>query len=188
MTITSRPASRKKIRNDVPGFNELRAIPWVFSWTQVRYNLSGWFGMGLALSRALKNPAVLKDLKLMVKESKFFAQLLDNMSFEMARARLNVSALYAKTQNEKNFHKIIKDEFSLALKAYRTISGYDSLLERNRIISNSIDFRNPLTDLLNYAQVELINRSRNSEKEDPELDSAIFSSINNIAAAMQTTG
>ena len=75
-----------------------------------------------------------------------------------------------------------------ALKAYRTISGYDSLLERNRIISNSIDFRNPLTDLLNYAQVELINRSRNSEKEDPELDSAIFSSINNIAAAMQTTG
>ena len=65
---------------------------------------------------------------------------------------------------------------------------YDSLLERNRIISNSIDFRNPLTDLLNYAQVELINRSRNFEKEDPELDSAIFSSINNIAAAMQTTG
>ena len=186
--ITSRPASRNKIRDDVLGFNELRAIPWVFSWTQVRYNLSGWFGMGLALSHALKNPEVLKKLKLMLKESKFFAQLLDNMSFEMARARLDVSGLYAKTKNEKNFHKIIRDEFSLALEAYKTISGYDSLLERNRIISNSIDFRNPLTDLLNYAQVELINRSRNSEKEDPELDGAIFSSINNIAAAMQTTG
>ena len=63
--ITSRPASRNKIRDDVLGFNELRAIPWVFSWTQVRYNLSGWFGMGFALSRALKNPAVLKNLKLM---------------------------------------------------------------------------------------------------------------------------
>ena len=186
--ITSRPASRNKIRDDVLGFNELRAIPWVFSWTQVRYNLSGWFGMGLALSRALKNPASVKKLKSVSKKSKFFGQLLDNMSFEMARARLEVSELYAKTKIEKNFHKMIKDEFSLALNAYKTISGYDYLLQRNSIISNSIDFRNPLTDLLNYAQVELINRGRNSEKKDLELESAIFSSINNIAAAMQTTG
>jgi len=186
--ITSRPASRKRIKDSVIGFDELRAIPWVFSWTQVRYNLSGWFGMGIALSRALKNPASKKQLKAMSKKSKFFGQLLDNMSFEMARARLNVSGLYAKTKNEKNFHKVIEGEFSLALNAYKTISGYNYLLERNSIISNSIDFRNPLTDLLNYAQVELINRSRNSEIIDPKLESAIFSSINNIAAAMQTTG
>ena len=90
--------------------------------------------------------------------------------------------------NTQESMKINDNEFSLALNAYKTISGYNYLLERNSIISNSIDFRNPLTDLLNYAQVELINRSRNSEISDPKLERAIFSSINNIAAAMQTTG
>ena len=179
---------RSRIKDGVIGFKELRAIPWVFSWTQVRYNLSGWFGMGTALNNALKNPSLAKELKNFSSKSKFFNQLLDNMSFEMARSRLDISSLYAKTKSEKLFHKLVKDEYALALNAYKTISGYDSLLERNSIISNSIDFRNPFTDLLSYAQIELISRSRSSEKKDLKLENIIFSSINNIAAAMQTTG
>ena len=81
-----------------------------------------WNGVGS--ESCVKKSRSFKKLKLMLKESKFFAQLLDNMSFEMARASLDVSGLYAKTKNEKKFHKIIRDEFSLALEAYTTILSY----------------------------------------------------------------
>ena len=85
--ITSRPASRKKMEESVLGFDDLRAIPWVFSWTQIRYNLSGWFGMGTALDKAVKDEKNLEEMKSYFMQSKFFRQLLDNMSFEMARSR-----------------------------------------------------------------------------------------------------
>ena len=186
--ITSRPSSRNKIKDDIMGFIDLRAIPWVFSWTQIRYNLSGWFGMGTALNGIVKNRKSLDELRSLRKKSKFFSQLLDNMSFEMARTRLSTSMLYAKTEDQKSFNTLIESEFELALNAYKLITGYKSLLERNTIISNSIDFRNPLTDILNYAQVELIERNQNSKGDNSDLDSVIFSSINHIAAAMQTTG
>ena len=186
--ITSRPSSRNKIKDDIVGFIDLRAIPWVFSWTQIRYNLSGWFGMGTALNGIIKNRKSLDELRSLRKKSKFFSQLLDNMSFEMARTRLSTSMLYAKTEDQRSFNTLIESEFELALNAYKLITGYNSLLERNTIISNSIDFRNPLTDILNYAQVELIERNQNSNGDNSNLDSVIFSSINHIAAAMQTTG
>ena len=186
--ITSRPSSRNKIKDDIMGFIDLRAIPWVFSWTQIRYNLSGWFGMGTALNGIVKNRKSLDELRSLRKKSKFFSQLLDNMSFEMARTRLGTSMLYAKTEDQRSFNTLIESEFELALNAYKLITGYNSLLERNTIISNSIDFRNPLTDILNYAQVELIERNQNSKGDNSDLDSVIFSSINHIAAAMQTTG
>ena len=186
--ITSRPASRKKIDEHIIGFDDLRAIPWVFSWTQIRYSLSGWYGMGIALDKAVKNKDKLKKLKLSFHKSKFFKQLLDNMSFEMARSRLNTSFLYVKSEKDIAFHSQIEKEYTLILNAYKKITGYSTLLERNKIIDNSIRFRNPFTDILSIAQVELLNRYKNSDKNDMQLDNAIFVSINHIAAAMQTTG
>ena len=186
--ITSRPASRKKIDEHIIGFDDLRAIPWVFSWTQIRYSLSGWYGLGIALNKAVEDQNKLKKLKLSFDRSKFFKQLLDNMSFEMARSRLNTSLLYAKSKKDKAFHSLIEKEYFLILNAYKKITGYKTLLERNKIIDNSIRFRNPFTDILNIAQVELLNRYKNSDKNDMQLDNAIFGSINHIAAAMQTTG
>ena len=110
------------------------------------------------------------------------------MSFEMARSRLNTSLLYAKSKKDKAFHSLIEKEYFLILNAYKKITGHKTLLERNKIIDNSIRFRNPFTDILNIAQVELLNRYKNSDKNDMQLDNAIFGSINHIAAAMQTTG
>ncbi len=186
--ITSRPASRKKMEESVLGFDDLRAIPWVFSWTQIRYNLSGWFGMGTALDKAVKNEKNLEEMKSYFMQSKFFRQLLDNMSFEMARSRLEISLLYSKSKEEISFHNAVESEFNLLLNAYKKITGYDTLLERNKIIDSSIRFRNPFTDILNCAQSELLNRYRSVNEKNVELDNAIFLSINHIAAAMQTTG
>ena len=186
--ITSRPASRKKMDEHVLGFDDLRAIPWVFSWTQVRYNLSGWYGMGSVLKNAVNDPSNLKELKKIYSSSKFFKQLLDNMSFEMARSRLKTSSNYAKSDEDLSFHLAIEKEFERTLYAYKKITGYNSLLERNKVIDSSINFRNPFTDILNFAQAELLSRYRASNKKDRKLDNAIFISINHIAAAMQTTG
>ena len=186
--ITSRPASRKKMDEHVLGFDDLRAIPWVFSWTQVRYNLSGWYGMGSVLKNAVNDPSNLEELKKIYSTSKFFKQLLDNMSFEMARSRLKTSSNYAKSDEDLSFHSTIEKEFERTLYAYKKITGYNSLLERNKVIDSSINFRNPFTDILNFAQAELLSRYRSSNKKDSKLDNAIFISINHIAAAMQTTG
>ena len=186
--ITSRPASRKKMEESVLGFDDLRAIPWVLSWTQIRYNLSGWFGMGTALDKAVKDEKNLEEMKSYFMQSKFFRQLLDNMSFEMARSRLEISLLYSKSKEEISFHNAVESEFNLLLNAYKKITGYDTLLERNKIIDSSIRFRNPFTDILNCAQSELLDRYRSVNEKNVELDNAIFLSINHIAAAMQTTG
>ena len=88
----------------------------VFSWTQLRYNISGWFGMGHALKIIDKDPEILNKLKLLLKSSKFFSQLLDNMSFEMARMRLTISKLYAKSDNEKNLLSLLKKIIGLQLR------------------------------------------------------------------------
>ena len=111
------------------------------------------------------------------------------MSFEMARSRLHISEFYAKTNKEKIFHRILIKEFQLCLNAYKNISGYTNLLDRNHVISNSIAFRNPFTDLLNIIQVLLLRRQRkNKDRVNQDLDRSIYMSINAIAAAMQTTG
>ena len=124
----------------------------------------------------------------LLKSSKFFSQLLDNMSFEMARMRLMTSRLYAKSDNEKEFIKSIEADYRLAIKAYEKITGYNSLLERNKVISSSIKYRNPFTDILNYAQIELLKRCQNFKNQNNDMDTIIFSSINHLAAAMQTSG
>ena len=130
----------------------------------------------------------LRDLKNLYQKTKFFKQLLDNMSFEMARSRLEISSLYANTKSEKQFHQVVQNEYELCFNAYKKITGYQILLERNKVISSLINFRNPITDLLSYVQVELLNRHKKHIDRSVDLDNAIFMSINHIAAAMQTTG
>ena len=144
--------------------------------------------MGYALDIINDDPKIFNELKLLSKRSTFFSQLLDNMSFEMARMRINVSSLYAHTNQERKFCKLIEKDYDLAMSSYKKITGYNFLLERNKVISSSIKYRNPLTDLLNYAQIELLKRYQNSKDHIDDLDIIIFSSINHLAAAMQTSG
>lgn len=187
LPIASRPISRKS-SNEVD-FDSLRAIPWVFAWTQVRYNVPGWYGVGSALYHVVENDkARLEDLKKLYKEWSFFKAVVNNAQREMARANLFVSTVYG-SKMESPFHGIIQAEFERTEAIINEIVGQDELLGINPVIKRSIQLRNPYTDVLNLLQIEMMQRWKNPDDPDREaLRRLLFSSINGIAAAMQSTG
>jgi phosphoenolpyruvate carboxylase len=189
LPLASRPVSRKKLNNNSEvDFDSLRAIPWVFSWVQTRTNITGWFGMGSALECWLEKDGGLIQLRKLYNHSTFFQLLLRNITFEMARCRLQISHCYNELNRENHFFKTIEIEFKKVEDAYLKISGHETLLQRIPVIERSIRFRNPFTDVLNLIQVELLERSQHEPKKKENLQQSIFLSINAIAAAMQTTG
>ncbi len=184
LPIASRPVSRKSGRE--VDFESLRAIPWVFAWTQTRYNLPGWFGTGSALDSYLKDHSA--DLELMqslYKDSRFFRAMIDNAQRELARAHLEIAEYYSR-QVDKEFHHVIVEEFRKARASLLKISQEEELLSGNPVIQKSITLRNPYTDVLNLLQIELMQRNR--KEKSTKLRHALFSSINGIAAGMQSTG
>jgi|TARA_B110000263_G_C15195024_1_gene457894 phosphoenolpyruvate carboxylase len=169
-------------------FENLRAIPWVFSWVQTRYNLPGWFGVGSALAEEMNTAEKGDSLKELYDHSNIFRHLMDNVSFEMARSRSQISQQYAALVPSSDFPEVVKKEFEKIVVAYKNLSGYQSLLERNPVIENSIRFRNSLADVLNLFQVELLKRWNSQKRDDKNLRQSILLSINGNAASMQTTG
>ena len=187
LPIASRPVSRKTGKN--LSFEDLRAIPWVFSWTQTRYNLSGWYGIGTALEAAVAGSKERRDLlREMYVTWPFFRILLDNAQLEMLRTRLPIAALYETLSNHR-FHNTIERDYEKARKGILSITGREELLEERPDIRSKVQLRNPYTDVLNLIQVELLRRWRHATEEDRNhLRHALFLSINGIAAAMQSTG
>lgn len=186
LPIASRPVSRGG--DSGFEFEHLRAIPWVFSWIQMRALAPGWFGMGSALASCSAQEAAL--LRGQLVEHSFAATVLDNAAQEMARARLPIAKRYARLgpDGEAIFARIER-EYELARGAVLGLTGRATLLEHSPVIAQSIAQRNPWTDVLNLIQIELLGRYRAApEAEKPALRGAILSSINGIAAAMQSTG
>ncbi len=190
LPIASRPVSRSSA--DEVDFDSLRAIPWVFSWTQVRYTIPGWYGVGTALAQA-KAEHRLEHLRELYSKWPFFTAIIDSAQHEMARARLDVSQRYANllgsATGEGTYHGVLKADYDLAEELILEVTGQRSLLDDMAVIRNSIRLRNPLTDVLNLMQIDLIRRYRSSDADSAEaIRRAIFLSINGIAAAMQSTG
>lgn len=193
LPIASRPVSRSGGRLE---FESMRAIPWVFSWTQTRYIVPGWFGVGHALDVALQDPATAKHLMQRYKDWPFFRVVVDNAQREMARARLEIARRYSLLAgDDTSHHDRIAADFAAARTAILRISGQNELLDFNAVIEKSIALRNPYTDVLNLIQVELLKRYRAVDGQAPDDDARrtalrylIFLSINGIAAAMQSTG
>jgi phosphoenolpyruvate carboxylase len=190
LPIASRPVSRGSAQ-DV-AFEGLRAIPWVFAWTQVRYVAPGWYGIGQALHTLLaEDAASLADLRMLYARWAFLQAVVDNAQREMARARLPIAELYASLAgaDHKVFHERLTRDFDRAERAILTITGQSALLDNSPVIRKSITLRNPYTDVLNLLQIELLLRERKAGGNDAEqLRQALFLSINGIAAAMQSTG
>ena len=188
LPIASRPISRKSAAE--VAFDDLRAIPWGFAWTQTRYLVPGWYGIGGALSECI-DAGELETLIQLRRDWPFFRTVLANAEREMARARFEIAREYAPLAGEggMTWHERLEEEFLRARSAILAITGHRELLDSNPVIQRSIALRNPYTDVLNLLQVELIRRRREADGARGELlDGLLFQSINGIAAAMQATG
>jgi phosphoenolpyruvate carboxylase len=193
LPIASRPVARTAAK-DVD-FESLRAIPWVFAWTQTRYGVPGWFGTGRGLGEEL-DAGRLETLQRLYRDWPFFRSTLDNVQHEMARVRLGIAALYGELGETGDgggggtFHAVVAAEYARARRAILAITGAEELLADQPVVRERIDRRNPYGDVLSLLQVELLRRHRVAAGVDDaeRLRQALFLSINGLAAAMQGTG
>jgi len=185
--IGSRPARRKGALD----FSNLRAIPWVFGWTQSRLLVPGWFGVGHALHHYAQTSAGLDLLRTMMKEFPLFIDLIRNVENAMAKADLGIARLYSelapnKAIRDRVFSKI-EAEFHQTLDAVMLVTGQTELLETNQVLARSIRLRNPYVDPMSLIQVDLLRRKRAGE-DTPAVNRAIAGTINGIAAGLRNTG
>ena len=192
LPIASRPVSREGERE--LQFEDLRAIPWVFGWTQVRYNVPGWFGLGAALEPLVEEePSTMDTLQKWYTEWSFFGTIVDNAQRELARTHLLTTEMYARAANNDEMHNRILNEYQKTRELILKITEQEEILDMRKVIQNSIQFRNIFTYPLNVMQAELLERWRDrgedaDDREISDLKHAIFLSINGVAAAMQSTG
>ena len=185
--IGSRPARR----NDSPKLSDLRAIPWVFGWTQSRLLVPAWFGVGYALDRFLAEPQALPLLQTMAQEFPLFIDLLRNVEMALGKADLGTARLYSTLVKDEKLRERIYDmfeaEFHRTVRGILAILGQEELLETNRVLANSIKLRNPYVDPMHLIQVDMLRRKRAGE-DTPEVNRAIAATINGISAGLRNTG
>ncbi|MFP4599178.1 MAG: phosphoenolpyruvate carboxylase [Persicimonas sp.] len=188
LPIASRPVSRGG--GGEATFENMRAIPWNFAWIQTRYNVPGWFGVGTGIEAAIEaEKCTLAQLRAWYADWPFLRSIIDNAQLEMARARLEISRRYARLAEGDDFHERLAGEFDRTRQLLLEVTESDELLAHNPTIRRLIAVRNPYTDVLNAAQIELMKRWRHADDQERErLGHALLISLNGIAAAMQNTG
>lgn len=201
LNLGSRPASRKLMDRKQRRIEDLRAIPWGFSWGQCRLLLPGWFGFGSAVQHwldeagsAKAKAARLATLKRMHKQWPFFANLLSNMDMVLSKADLNVASRYAQLCEDRKLRNAvfsrISAEFTLTEQVLGAITGQSERLADNPLLARSIKNRFPYLDPLNHLQVELLKRFRSGKagSNDARVRRGIHLSINGIAAGLRNSG
>jgi phosphoenolpyruvate carboxylase len=189
LNIGSRPASRSKRR----GIDDLRAIPWVFSWAQCRLMLPGWYGFGAAVAqwRADHPDDGLERLQRMHDEWDFFRATLSNMDMVLSKSDIALASRYAELVGDEVLRTSIFDrlrgEWQASIDAVRSILREDELLTSNPLLARSIRNRFPYIDPLNHVQIELLRRHRAGDV-DPGVVQGIHLSINGIAAGLRNSG
>jgi phosphoenolpyruvate carboxylase len=185
MRIGSRPASRR----GKAGVEDLRAIPWVFAWTQSRHILPGWYGLGsgLAAARERFDGNALRD---MYAEWYFFRTLVSDAEMVLAKADLEIARIYSELAGELHdeFFPIIEREFELTQEMILWCSSQEVLLETDTTLQRAIMLRNPYVDPMSLMQVDLLERWRAGGCLDESLLDALFASVNGIAQGLQNTG
>jgi phosphoenolpyruvate carboxylase len=185
MQIGNRPASR----GGREGFEYLRAIPWVFAWTQSRHMLPGWFAVGTGLQAVLRSHGV-ERLRKLRRDWFFFAAVLDDVEAMLARTDLEIGGYYDALAEEglRHFAATIRAEFELARRLILEIKGIGVLLDGDPTLQRSIMLRNPYVDPMHLMQVDLLKRWRASGRRDAELFDALLASISGISQGLQSTG
>ena len=195
LNIGSRPAHRKK---GLPSKSTIRAIPWVFGWSLARFTLPAWYGVGSALDSVKKDEALMKEMN---KNWPFFNVFISNIEMAFTKSEMNIARAYSQLCKDESLREQVMqaviDEHEL------THAGLNSLLEQASLLSNqqdlahSLEWRNAYLDPINYIQIELLKRMRQSDNTDndnlenddrPAVEDALIRSINALAAGLRNTG
>lgn len=183
--------SRPSRRGGRMSFDSLRAIPWVFGWTQSRQLVPGWFGVGHALEEYAKKPGGMALLRAMMQEFPLFIDLIRNVEMALAKADLGIAEIYASLVPDEGLRKRVfeklKEEMERTHRAVLAVTKQAALLETNPVLARSIRLRNPYVDPMSLIQVELLRRKRAGENT-PEVNRAIAATINGISAGLRNTG
>lgn len=192
LNIGSRPSKRKNSDR----FEDLRAIPWVFAWTQSRYLLPAWYAAGTGLQSFYQGKEEnMKVLQQMYTGYPFFTSLIDTLQMALAKADLIIAKEYSlmtkDDQARERIFGLIQEEFKLTKELVLKITGQQDILDNQPVLQESIRLRNPYVDPLSYLQVQLLNELRElreQEQDDPDLLREVLLTINGIAAGLRNTG
>ena len=187
--LGSRPSRRAVAGDAAPGIERLRAIPWVFAWSQNRAGLTAWYGVGTALDRAISLHGV-DALAEMARDWPFFGTLVDDVEMVLAKSDPDIFERYSRLAGDLHpaYYTLIRDEFDRTRSAVLAIKGETELLSRDHRLRLSIRLRNPYVDPISLLQVDLLERWRRTGREDEALFQALVATVNGIAAGIQNTG
>ena len=185
--IGSRPSRRKESHS----LADLRAIPWVFGWTQSRLLVPAWFGVGFAVEQYLAKPGALDLLQTMAREFPLFIDLVRNVELALGKVDLATARLYSSlvedAQVRERVYGLFESEFHRAVSAVLAVTRQTELLQSNQVLAHSIKLRNPYVDPMHLIQVDMLRRKRAGE-DTPEVNRAIAATISGISAGLRNTG
>lgn len=185
MTMSSRPASRRSMR----GVEDLRAIPWVFSWTQMRSILPGWYGLGSALEQGIGEFGEAAMVE-MARDWAFLGTLIDDVEMMLAKADLDIASAFSQLSGDLHgkFFPRIEREFRRTRDAILRLKQSDELLSGDPRLALSIRLRNPYIDPMSVLQVDLLRRWRDGGSRDEALLNSLVACVNGVARGLQNTG
>ncbi|HSS93341.1 MAG TPA: phosphoenolpyruvate carboxylase [Candidatus Dormibacteraeota bacterium] len=182
MRIASRPARRSAGRD----LDDLRAIPWVFAWSQMRLNLPGWYGLGSGLAAVR-----LSDLRRAYATWPLFNVLLDNAEMSLAKTDRRIAGRYLTLGDRPDLVALVLEEYDLTKKMVLAVTGHERLLENHRVLSWAVELRNPYVDALSHLQLRALRALRaksSSARERAHAERLFLLTVNGVAAGLQNTG
>ena len=189
MRLGSRPARRGKSGKHPRSeqfLDELRAIPWVFAWSQMRLNLPGWYGLGSGLGAA-----DLEELRAAYAEWPLFNVLLDNAEMSLAKTDRKIAGRYLSLGGRDDLTARVLSEYDLTVDRVLAVTGHSRLLESHRVLSWAVELRNPYVDALSHIQLHALQGLRREpvdEQERQKLEHVLLVTVNGVAAGLQNTG
>jgi phosphoenolpyruvate carboxylase len=187
MAIGSRPARR----SEGADLSSLRAIPWVFAWSQSRCNLTGWYGIGAGLAAIAEEPGGLAQLRNMLRDWPHFASVMDNAQLSLAKTDPDIAALYLALGDDPGARAYIEEEFERTVELVLAVTGQDHLLQPRVVLRRAIELRNAYVDALSFLQLRFLRELRSIPADGDRgrrLRRLVQLTVNGVAAGLQNTG
>ncbi|MDA0667941.1 MAG: phosphoenolpyruvate carboxylase [Planctomycetota bacterium] len=185
LQIGSRPARRRSMR----GVEDLRAIPWVFAWTQSRAVFPGWFGVGTGLNAAIEKHG-LEAVRKAARNWPFLATFLADVEMVLAKSDMDIATRYSQLAGDvgARLFPTLREEHARSIDAILLVGEVNELLERDPTLQRSIRLRNPYIDPMSFVQIDLLARWREGDRQDVDLERVLAQTVRGIARGLRNTG